>query len=128
MQKTNLIYDNNKVIKVLLDPEEFLRIADEQAKSQLTDEELYELAKATDDGTRIPAEYIERIVLEDENPIKVFRDFRNLTQVELAKKANISFSYLNQVEGGHRIASKKTKIAIANALDIDPDFFDLANN
>lgn len=56
-----------------------------------------------------------------ENPIRVWREHRELTQVELAEKAGISKPYLSQIESGKRKGSAKVLSAIAQALNLDID-------
>lgn len=50
--------------------------------------------------------------------IKVLRKERKLTQVELAKKSNISRSYLTDIENDRYNPSVETLKAIANSLDV----------
>lgn len=66
-----------------------------------------------------PADLVDR--LGEENRIKVFREYRELTQVELAKKAGIDRSYLSDLERGKRQGTTKTMKAIAKALNLDLD-------
>jgi DNA-binding XRE family transcriptional regulator len=54
-----------------------------------------------------------------ENPIKVFRELRGISQANLAKKAGISRQYLNQIENKTRIGSAKTLKKMASLLNID---------
>jgi len=57
--------------------------------------------------------------------IKAARKARGLTQIELAQKANISRSYLGDVEADRYNASVETLKAIALALSVDvATFFD----
>lgn len=51
--------------------------------------------------------------------IKSFRKENNLTQKELAKKSNISRSYLADIENDRYNASLDTLKSIANALDVN---------
>lgn len=56
-----------------------------------------------------------------ENPIKVFREHRGLTQAALAEQAGIKRMYLSQLETGHRAGSFDTLARIAAVLDVDLD-------
>jgi ribosome-binding protein aMBF1 (putative translation factor) len=47
----------------------------------------------------IPAEVVDAL-LEGENPIRVWRQHRGLTQQQLADMAEISAPYLSQIESG----------------------------
>ena len=63
--------------------------------------------------------------LAGENPGKVYRNLRGLTQTQLAGAVNINADYLSQIETGKRTGSIKTLAAIANALNVAVD--DLRN-
>ena len=60
-------------------------------------------------------------LLDGENPIKVYRQYRGLTQKGLAGKAGTKAAYISQIETGHRAGSTKTLRRIAEALGIDLD-------
>jgi DNA-binding XRE family transcriptional regulator len=55
------------------------------------------------------------------NVILVFREYRHITQQELAKASAISVPYLCQLETGARKGSIKSLKAIAGALGITMD-------
>ena len=57
------------------------------------------------------------------NKIKTFRKANKLTQVELAKKANISRSYLADVENDRYNPSLETLKSLANALEVPVNKF-----
>jgi len=65
----------------------------------------------------IPAEVVNAI-LDDKNPVKVWREYRGLTQQQLADAAEISKPYLSQIETGKRTGTTNVLSAIAKALDI----------
>ena len=64
----------------------------------------------------IPAEVVYAI-LDGKNPIKVWREYRGLTQQQLADKAGISKPYLSQIETGKRTGTTEILSAIAKSLD-----------
>jgi DNA-binding XRE family transcriptional regulator len=68
----------------------------------------------------IPAE-VTFALLDGENPIRVWRMHRKLTQQELADRTNISKPYLSQLEGGKRSASIQVLQRIAAALNVTLD-------
>ncbi len=72
------------------------------------------------DEERIPMEVVERLI-EGENPVRVWRKYRGLTQQGLAKKVGVSPAYLSQIETGKRGGSSKVLRAIASALNVDLD-------
>lgn len=60
-------------------------------------------------------------LLDGTHPIKVWREYRGLTQNDLATKVGISKAYLCQIETGKREGAIKTLHSIATALGITVD-------
>jgi DNA-binding XRE family transcriptional regulator len=60
-------------------------------------------------------------LLDGQNPIKVWREFRGLTQQQLAEAARISPPYLSQIETDKRTGTTEVLIAIARALKVNLD-------
>jgi DNA-binding XRE family transcriptional regulator len=60
-------------------------------------------------------------MLDGENPIKVWREYRGLTQQALADMAGISKPYLSQIETNKRTGTKEVLLAIAKALKVTLD-------
>lgn len=59
--------------------------------------------------------------LETENRIKAWREYRGISQAELADKIGASTVYISQLETGRRGGSAKMLRKIAGALDVDMD-------
>ena len=74
-------------------------------------------AVAQGDEEIIPAKVVYAI-LDGENPIRVWREHRQLTQQQLAEAAGISTPYLSQLESGKRAGKTEVLSAIASALDV----------
>lgn len=72
-------------------------------------------------------EYIPHHVISDivdgKNPVKVYREYRKITQEELAKKVGISVSMIRKIESGENEGSISTIKAIAKALNEDVKMF-----
>ncbi|ADH85700.1 helix-turn-helix domain-containing protein [Desulfurivibrio alkaliphilus] len=68
----------------------------------------------------LPAEMANRI-LDGENKIRVWREYRGMSARELASTAQISTSYLSQVETGSREGGIDTLKRIAAALRVSID-------
>ena len=68
-----------------------------------------------------PLELAKRVIVDDEPPLKVFREWRGLTQEELAQKAGTSKGYISQIETRHRQPSRKLLYRLAEALDVSPE-------
>lgn len=91
---------------------------EELADIRAYDRAIERLAKGQDE--MVPSEFADRI-LEGENAVRVWREYRKLSVKELAGRANISASYLSQIEGGSRAGSLPTMKALARALHLDLD-------
>ena len=112
----NLLRDRDgKPLFAIIPYEEYRRLA--QAAEDLADTAAYLAHK--DDET-IPAEYAERLIA-GENPVRVWRQYRQLTQTALAARAGITQSYLSEIESGKSEGSVKVLAALAHALAIDLD-------
>jgi predicted transcriptional regulator len=68
----------------------------------------------------IPSEVVYAL-LDGGNPIRVWREFRGLSQAELAAQAGISASYLSQLESGKRDGTMEVLQGVAAALGIGLD-------
>ena len=78
-------------------------------------------AKALDEES-FPGEVINRLILDEENPIKVFREYRGLTQEQLAAKAGVQRADLAAMETGQESSGSAEMLkAIAEALELDVD-------
>ncbi len=89
----------------------------QEAAEEAADLAAYEEAKARDEEA-FPLDVTERLVA-GVHPIKVFRDYRGMTQAELARQVGLSPMYISQIETGRRGGSTKALRRIAAALDID---------
>jgi DNA-binding XRE family transcriptional regulator len=84
-----------------------------------SDVEACDRAKARG-GEAYPIEIFERS-LDGETRIKLFREYRGMTQAELAKRAGLSALYVSQLETKRRSGSQATLRKIASTLDVDID-------
>ncbi len=98
---------------------EYERLVNEDADARVSDEELYDRAKAKG-GESFPVEVVDRL-LAGENPIRVFRTYRGMTQNQLAAAVGIHAMYLSQIETGKRTGSIKMLAALANVLHVGMD-------
>lgn len=106
------------VVLPLKEYERLCEAAEDLADVQAYDEARRRLAAGEDE--LIPAAFAERL-LDGENPVRVWRQFRNLSVKDLASKADISAAYLSQIEGGSRDGSITTMKSLAAALSLDLD-------
>lgn len=85
----------------------------------LADLAAYDAAKA-EAGEGMPLEVFSRII-DGENPIRVIREWRGLSQAELARRADLHRVQLHDIETGKSRGSVDTLKAIAVALDVALD-------
>ena len=82
------------------------------------DEAKRRIAEAGD--LRVPSEFVDRLI-DGENPIRVWRDFRGMTSKDLATAIGISAGYLSEIETGKKEGSISVFRSIAKALRVDVD-------
>jgi DNA-binding XRE family transcriptional regulator len=86
----------------------------------LQDIQDYDSAKAAIDSGAdelIPSEVVHAI-LDGKNAIRVWREYRGLSQQETVHITEISVPYLSQLETGKRNGSLEVLSALANALNV----------
>ena len=59
-------------------------------------------------------------ILDGAHPIKTFREYRGMTQAQLAGKVETTAVYICQLERGDRCAGRKLRAKIAAALKVEP--------
>lgn len=99
----------------------YLRLVEKA--EMLLDIQDYDSAKAAlerGEDELVPGEVVYAI-LDGENAIKVWREFRGMSQQELAEKAGISVPYLSQLETGKRTGSLEVLSSVAKALKLSLD-------
>jgi len=125
MTKTQIIYDEAGAPAFVVIPyTRFRAIAPDAAEVALSDEALFDRAMTEKDhGAAVPREVMVRLV-GGENTLKVYREWRDMTQEDLAAKIGVSEGYVSQVERGVRVLSRKAIAAAGIALGIAPDLLD----
>ncbi len=76
-------------------------------------------AYSLDRDATLPGHVVDSILDDGLHPIKAVREWRALTQTELAEAVESTPAYISQIETGQRKASKKLLGKIANALTVD---------
>lgn len=94
-----------------------LERAEEAADIRVFDEALAAVANGEDEV--VPAEVVRRLLSGEETPVRVWREYRGLTQAELAAMAGVGKSYLSQVERGGKSGSLRLMRRLASALGVD---------
>ncbi len=99
---------------------EYTRLIEET--ENLQDIRAYDKAiNAVADGEELVPSEIVYAILDGENPIRAWREYRGLTQGELSESAGISKPYLSQIESGKRKGRTEILSAIAKALNLTLD-------
>ena len=84
---------------------------------------LHEYRAMTDGGpgndNALPDDILDTLTARKENPIRVLRKFRGLTQEQLAEAAGLSRPYLTEIERGRKEGSVGALRAIAEALAVN---------
>ncbi len=100
--------DYEALLEALEDAQDLLESREALARLQRGEEEAF------------PFELLERII-DGMQPIRAYRQYRGLTQQQLAQSAGVSASYLCEIEAGRKAGSLDaiTRIAAALRLPID---------
>lgn len=117
-ESVQLILREGKPEWAVLPYDMYLHLVEEA--EMLQDVRDYDAAKAAlelGEEELIPGEVVFAL-LDGDNPIKVWRNYRGLTQAELAQKAGISVPYLSQIETQKRTGTTEVLLAIAKALNV----------
>ena len=77
-------------------------------------------ALAAGDDELLPAELARRLVA-GEAPVRIWREFRGLTQMALAEKSGVNRVQIANIESGSRSGSVETVRKLARALDVSLD-------
>jgi DNA-binding XRE family transcriptional regulator len=65
-----------------------------------------------------------KAILDDVHTVKVLREYRGMTQSQLADASGTSARYISQLERGIRRASRKLLVKLARALRVEPGLLD----
>ena len=75
---------------------------------------------ATGDEELIPGNVVDRL-LDGEQPLRVWREFRNLTQADLARSSGVNRVQIVDIEAGRNSGSVHTLRKLATVLDVTVD-------
>jgi len=110
-----VINQGNKAIFVILPIDEYKKILSLIEEQQDIEEVKAMLAAPQE---TFPLEIIEKLS-NGESPIKVFREYRGLSQSLLASRVYVSKQYISQIEKFERKGTAKILKAIAGALKVE---------
>jgi len=118
-----------RIQKITRNGREFAVLPMERLKKLIDDAEMLADVKAFDDAMvriasgedeLIPFELIERR-LAGESTVKIWREYRGLTQEALAKTSKVSRSMIAAIESKHKTGGIATLKKLAGALKVDLD-------
>lgn len=90
-----------------------------EAAEDLADMQAYDQAIAAG-GEAIPLEVVKRMI-DGENPLRVYREFRGMTQSSLAAAADVNRVQIADIEAGRSNGSIETVRKLAEALGVTID-------
>lgn len=116
-----IIEKNGKPEWVVVSYEAYLELVEKVEMLQDTrDYDTVKEAITRGEEELIPAKVVDAL-LAGEQPVKVWREYRQMTRHHLAREAKISDPYLSQIESGKRTGSTEVLTALADALNINLD-------
>lgn len=105
---------------VVLPEEEYRRLV--EAAEDARDAAVFEQHRRDkESGVEMIPHEVATHILDGGNPVRVYREFRGMTALQLAEKASLSRAYVSQIESGKREGSVSALKAIAEALRVDLD-------
>src|SRR5882757_10914103 len=73
-----------------------------------------------DGGPLLPKDVVDRMA-NGENPVRVLREWRDITQMYLSYKTNLSQGHISDIENGRRTGTVAALRLIANVLKVPLD-------
>jgi DNA-binding XRE family transcriptional regulator len=112
-----VIEKNGKPEWAIIPYEDYQRLLEEA--EMLQDIQAYDEAKlSVAQGEELIPSEVTFAILDGESPIRVWREYRGMTQQQVAEKAGISKPYLSQLESGRRRGTTEALSAVARALGV----------
>lgn len=90
--------------------------AEDAEDIQAFDRAMTEVARGEDEV--VPAEVARRLFGGEEHPVRVWREYRGLTQEDLARATGAGKSYISQLEAGRKTGSLRFMRTLAEALEV----------
>ena len=115
--KVQYIEENGEPVYAVLDIKDYERLL--AAAEDAADVAAVRNARAMREAL-VPGEIAERLIA-GENPVKVWRGYKGMTQADLAEAAGLDQADVSRIERGKREPGGRTLRALANALDVTVD-------
>jgi len=118
MSKVQIIEQDGKAVFAVVPIDLWNRIKDAAEEAEdLADVERFD---REDDGFRVPHAVV-TAKMEGASSVRAWREYRGLTQDQLAEATKISKPYLSQIERGERDGTTETMRKLAAALQVPMD-------
>ncbi len=117
-KKPQIIERNGKPEYAVLPYKNYLSIM--ERLEDLEDLKVVREFEADKNQEMFPSELVDRLI-DGENRLKVWREYRGLKQGELAEQCGVTASYISQLESDKRDGTAKVLLKIAEVLDVDLD-------
>ena len=101
------------------DYQRLLELAEDAGDIAAADAAKAELDRGEDE--LIPSEIARRLIDGEEHPLKIWREYRGLTQEALAVQVESTKSYISQIEAGKKSGSVGLIKRLAASLNVDMD-------
>ena len=108
----------NKMVILSLSEFEKMRPINDDDFEDMLDARIINEMKSQNQET-IPGEFINRIFIDDESPIRVYREWRQYSMQYVAEKVGITQSYLSNIETGKREGTISLYQKLALVLNIE---------
>ena len=95
-----------------------LAIAEDMADNAAFDRVVARLASGEEEA--VPTSFANRII-DGESPLRVYREYRGLTQVALAEASGVNRVQIADIEAGRKSGSVETVRKLAAALNVAVD-------
>ena len=115
MSKVQVIEQDGKPAFYVVPADIWLRVRDRVEDAE--DVAAYDEAVANDDGVRVPMAVV-KATGDGAHVVRAWREYRQMTQEQLAKASGISKPFLSQIEGSVRAPSLAFLRRIAAALGV----------
>jgi mRNA interferase RelE/StbE len=105
---------------------EFVTIKKEEYESLIADREMLEDIQAYDEAINnleegMPHDLVVRMIVDGENPLAIYREWRGFNQSSLAKASGVNRTQIADIEAGRSKPSVVTLKKLAVTLDVDMD-------
>jgi DNA-binding XRE family transcriptional regulator len=94
-----------------------LALAEDMEDIRAYDRAMGEIDRGEDEI--LPAEWAERLLSGASRPLRIWREYRGLTQQQLGDAAGVGKSYISQIEAGRKQPTVAVLQALARALAVD---------